>query len=298
LSCILPAKYAANSANRVVDVAAIPAWLQAHIEDAHNKSRDDDILNVFSKDHIQRLNTAFLRGKSPDNTNVEQSSTKRPFWDGIEKAIRHNSSTDQPGVPMSGLSRTLLESMTQLTTNTKEIWNGVIYKKLLDHLLRIVLRIHLAPRREERIQERAKAWTLSRQHGLEAGKTSKLKLGQWRRRVLDLSDELASYVSEDPSRHQVRVDVVLDKLRTLEKIRPTPVQTGFDSIKVQHSKLVEGTRTTNQLQPAALGPITGSLEDEEDDDDDDDDDDEDRQEGEKDTPGECYKNELTRYCEQ
>ncbi|KAF9944224.1 hypothetical protein BGZ65_012409, partial [Modicella reniformis] len=267
VSSLLPARYTAGSLmNHVVDVAPIPAQLQARLEDAHDNGRDDDVLKVFSNEHIQKLYTAFLglsRGAS--DVDMEQGSTKRrPFWEGIEKAIRHNSSVDQPGVAVAGLSRSLLECIPQLATNMKVLWSGAIYNKSLDYLLRILLRIHLAPRREERIQERAR--TFSRQHELEASGPPKLKMGQWRRRVLDLTDELADYVSDGLSRHRDRVIVVLDKLEAMEKIRPTPLQTGFDSIDVQYAKLVEETRTTDQPQTAVLGQNASSLDDDDDDD--------------------------------
>ncbi|KAF9993445.1 hypothetical protein BGZ65_011023, partial [Modicella reniformis] len=126
-------------------------------------------------------------------------------------------------------------------------------------LLRILLRIQLAPGREERIQERAKTRTFSGQHELEASGTPKLKIGQWRRRVLDLTDELTGYVSDGLSRHRDRVVVVLDKLEAMEKIRPTRLQKGFDSIEVQYAKLVEETRTTDQPQAAVLGQDASSL---------------------------------------
>jgi hypothetical protein len=272
-----------------VDVAPIPEQLQARLDDAYDNGRKDEILRVFSKEHIQKLYSAFLGTSSKSADDMDdmdpevETISDHPLWKGIEEAIRKNSTTDRPETKAVGLSRTMLECMTQLATNMTELWNGTIYNKSLDGLLRILLRIHLAPQREERIQKRASTGRIS----LETTQRPKLKMGQWRRQVLDLTDELAGYVSRDLSREQVREAVVLNKLRSLERIRPNPIQTKFATIEVQHAELIKATQATAQLQAAALGQNVGNLEDHMDDDDDDDsDDDGDGSADKKETPGE------------
>ncbi|KAI8361241.1 hypothetical protein B0O80DRAFT_153617 [Mortierella sp. GBAus27b] len=282
ISTLFPPTY--KSESLVVDVAPIPEQLQARLEDAHDNGRNDEILRVFSKDHIQALYSAFLgtskSANDMDDMDPEQVISDRPFWKGIEKAIRDNSKTDRPGTKAVGLSRTMLECMTQLTTNMTELWNGTIYKKSLDGLLRILLRIHLAPQREDRIQRRERTGRVSPK----TTQRPKLKLGQWRRQVLDLTDELAGYVSRDLPREQVRVAVVLNKLRSLERIRPNPIQTEFPTIEVQHAELIKATQATAQLQVAAPGQNVDNLEDDIENDDDDDSDD-DGSVDKKETPG-------------
>lgn len=51
---------------------------------------------------------------------------------------------------IDGCSHTINEAVREFTTAVKNLWNGSIYSKMLEFLLRILLRLHLAPRREER----------------------------------------------------------------------------------------------------------------------------------------------------
>ena len=292
-----------------MNVAPIPEQLQKRIEDAFDTESPDEILKLFSKEHIQKLYSAFLgvSGSSQDASEIE------PFWGRIQDIIRdHDSDRDsklptppKPKVTAAGLSRTMLEHTTQLATNMTNIWSGSIMKKMIDHLLRILLRIHLAPNREKHIQETAKAYR-AKQNPSQEGQSlkasssepkmltsepktqsvepkmpstepkmppsepkslsskpktppsePKLSSSQWRRRVLELSDELAKYASGDLSKHPVRVAVVLDKLRAVGDHRPNPIQTKIESLEVRQEKAAKATLATAQPQ-AQSSPTTSS----------------------------------------
>ncbi|KAF9945472.1 hypothetical protein BGZ65_010705, partial [Modicella reniformis] len=54
----------------------------------------------------------------------------------------------------AGVARTMTEPIRQLATSVTNLWEDSLYPKLLDHLLRILLRLHLAPNREQRTMAR------------------------------------------------------------------------------------------------------------------------------------------------
>ncbi|KAF9978945.1 hypothetical protein BGZ65_006788, partial [Modicella reniformis] len=121
ISRLLPSKY--SSGSQEINVAPIPKDLQRHLENAKD---DDEVLRIFSKEHIQRLYAAFLgiqkSSKTTDDLPVaRKGSTDRPCWNAIERAIRSNSSIRKPEVTADGLSRTMLEHMTQMATSMKAV---------------------------------------------------------------------------------------------------------------------------------------------------------------------------------
>ncbi|KAK3822833.1 MAG: hypothetical protein J3Q66DRAFT_424239 [Benniella sp.] len=240
LSSILPARYLGEVESTTIDVAPIPKKLQQHREGAKG---DDELLKIFSKDHIQRLFSAFLGTNATKGTGSARGRTEQPVWDAIEDAIRSGSppvkpkggTTPKEKATADGLSRTMNEHIVQLETSVNQLWIGTIYKKSLDHLLRILLRIHLAPHREKHIQDQADAKKNSKKQDGETRITPTLTMGQWR-----------------PSR-QARIPIVLHKLVALARTRPTPknpetpqfgkIESQLASLKGKAPVAVEQSRT-------------------------------------------------------
>lgn len=262
-----------------MEVAPITAALQDHITNASNS---DELLSVFSKSHLQRLHSSFTSGS---NRTEYKGRTDRPLWNSIEVAIREGSSVVEPKKPPKDLSGTISEHLTQLATSVKGIWSGNIYKKSLDHLLRTLLRVHLAPHREERCKVQARAKENPREQGQGTGTTTKLTTAGWRRQVLLLCDDLC----DNTMNNRGREHIVLHKLIALSQTRPTPKQSRFEKIESELVKSKERTQVVVQS-----GSTNRSEDEDEDEDGEEDEDDGDKDNGgsnnEKDIPGEYYKN--------
>ncbi|KAK3811818.1 MAG: hypothetical protein J3Q66DRAFT_403690 [Benniella sp.] len=122
VSSLLPPNYYA-AGQSVMNVTPIPEQLQKRIEDAFDTESPDEILKLFSKDHVQKLYSAFLgvSGSYQDASEIE------PIWGRIQDIIRdhdsdrraRDSTPPEPKVTATGLSRTMLEHMTQLAIKRK-----------------------------------------------------------------------------------------------------------------------------------------------------------------------------------
>jgi hypothetical protein len=243
-----------------INVAPIPKKLQQYLEGAKS---DDKLLKVFSKDHIQRLYSAFLGTNATKGTgSARGGGIERPVWDAIEDAIRSGSPPVKPKegtnpkekATADGLSRTMNEHIIQLETSVNQLWIGNIYKKSLDHLLRILLRYiwRLTGRNIFKIKQMRR-----RTRG---------SMGQWRKNVLGLCDELCH---DSPSRQAV-IPIVLHKLVALAGTRPTPKNPDVP----QFGKIESQLASLKEKEPAAVEQLqTRKLRDDDDD-----------------IPGECYMN--------
>jgi hypothetical protein len=193
-----------------------------------NSKAKDDLSLLLSQNHLQYLFSQFLgvrQRKSSSSTGVSQRKSsgstgvvnilsKHPLWDRITNLIRE-SSVPIPDLPLDGLAYTVNEHIRQLSTAIANMWEGSIYKKSLDYLLRILLRIHLAPKREQRYQERIKS---RRSNRTCATKQTPRKR---KRSVIALCDQLCEALQhQDPAEH--RVNVVIQRLLKLNLFKPEP----------------------------------------------------------------------------
>ena len=131
-------------------MAPIPEMFQAYLEQAMDNNRDSqdllDAAGLLSQDFLQYLHTRFL---GPRGTSQE-AKNKHPLWERIASAIEASVAFDP--VRLQGLSATLNEAVREFTTAINNLWEGSIKKKSLDYLLRILLRLHLAPLGEKKLE--------------------------------------------------------------------------------------------------------------------------------------------------
>ena len=85
---------------------------------------------------------------------ADHKSTAHPLWDQAIKMLEDTSVAPSLSTPVEGYSRTISEHLQQLSTAESNMWSGAIYPKSLDYLIRILLRLHLAPKREASYKER------------------------------------------------------------------------------------------------------------------------------------------------
>ncbi|KAF9176626.1 hypothetical protein BGZ51_000224, partial [Haplosporangium sp. Z 767] len=142
-----------------ISVAPIPDGLPNILEDALKGKIDgstkSDLAFFFSQDHIQFLNSAFLGERGPSGADAKINhelwiQCAEALGDPEEQRKQNKQRREDDQRDIDGYSHTINEAVREFTTAVKNLWNGSIYSKMLEFLLRILLRLHLAPRREER----------------------------------------------------------------------------------------------------------------------------------------------------
>src|SRR5690349_13139772 len=143
----------------VINVAPLPHSLQDHLVE----NPKGDLCNLQSHYFLQALYTAFLgvqqaKRRATNASDYDPATAtmakNHPLWTKIVRLIHDTSDTMDLAQPMDGLSSTTSEAIRELATSMKNLWEGNICQKLLDYLLRFLLRIFLAPEREKRNKER------------------------------------------------------------------------------------------------------------------------------------------------
>ncbi|CAO3564587.1 unnamed protein product [Mortierella alpina] len=179
-----------------IDVAPIPEMFQASLEQAIDNNTDSqellDAAGLLSQDFLQYLHTRFL---GPRGTSQE-AKNKHPLWERIASAIEASLAFGR--VKLQGLSATLNEAVREFTTAINNLWEGSIKKKSLDYLLRILLRLHLAPLREQKTRDLKHRRAKEKKEALDnkksreaAASTSRTQRKRWLSKTVDLMDQLS-----------------------------------------------------------------------------------------------------------
>ncbi|KAK3828311.1 MAG: hypothetical protein J3Q66DRAFT_306632 [Benniella sp.] len=149
ISTLLPANFELPPEfNPIIQVSPLPPNLQATIA-AEAKAGKGDLLGLLSQNHLQYI---YARCLAHDRSKC--TSRNHPLWSqGIDLLVRSGATSNVPRTP-EGLSQTIYAHIRELSTNFKVLWEGSIFTKSLDYLLRIILRLHLAPLRETKNRQR------------------------------------------------------------------------------------------------------------------------------------------------
>jgi hypothetical protein len=213
----------------VLDVAPLPPLLQQHLA-AYidgDKTGKDDLADLLSQNHLQFLYSQFLgvrKGKATQDT-------KHPLWSKVNDVIRTTS--DVANVPPSpaGLSFTINDLLRQFATAVGNLWEGSAYKKSLDYVTRILLRLHLAPVREAKYKEMIKKKTEEKANKKREGSRHVMRLKLWSWKIKRLMDQLAEAVRK--GRSEGGVGIILRRLAELAEIKPAGRQGGFLALEDQ-----------------------------------------------------------------
>lgn len=282
IKTILPANFAFRAdISPIVHAAPIPCGLQERLEESPKTTSTDtqrDLIRLFAPDCVRYLYTAFLGSRG-----LYKNDGIHPLWDYLITAI--NSSSDAPTLSSSptGIACTIAEHMTQLSTALTNMWEGSIFDKSLDYALRILLRLHLAPNRERRNKDRAKAAVLKKK--AKAAESQKTSRGRWLLKVRLLCDEVADALSKT-SPNENRLAAIRSRLLALQQEEPHPVIKELLPLEEQLRELEarvtdQGPADCNEdtglacnaiLAVDDLDQLLGEAEDDDDDDDDDHDD--------------------------
>lgn len=214
----------------------------------------DDLANLLSQEFLQYVYARKLR--EPDE-NLKKADTTHPMWKNL---VDRMSCESLPKAP-DGLSRTMLGQIKQYATAVKNHWEGASYGKLLQAVIRILLRMHLAPIREKAYKERIKALARKKQEEIvEPGTQKASKYHEWK--TAHLLDEVAVAFEDNKQRLAQSLLRRIFKLGVKDPISTT--KSGPSESQVRYEADMQITAMDHDVQQQALaGP--GILKDDKDD---------------------------------
>ncbi|GJJ74905.1 hypothetical protein EMPS_07263 [Entomortierella parvispora] len=152
LTNVLPPGYIVSPEQRIIHVAPV-ATQQAGIENK-NSGMHSDIRNLLSQNHLSNMHTVFKEnGDGRKGKLLAKSGDGHPKWRELSTIIDNK----VPGVTIpykDGFSSVVEAHTRQCSTAIKNLWEGNVYEKALDYLLRYLLSAWLAPNRAAAHKER------------------------------------------------------------------------------------------------------------------------------------------------
>ncbi|KAG0181182.1 hypothetical protein DFQ28_002542, partial [Apophysomyces sp. BC1034] len=145
LKKLFPESFAFRDDNVVDDqgyVAVQPlcVGIEKVLVEAHKKRQHGDLHDLFSQAHLQFLRSFHI-------TDTCRSTKDHPLWAELSKLIPWDAGVCNNKNTKTAMKQTAIR---QLSVNMKNMWSVTIYKKTLEYICRILLRIHLAPNREKK----------------------------------------------------------------------------------------------------------------------------------------------------
>lgn len=172
----------------ILKVAPLPPGLQERLfRSKESKTNKDDLSTLLSQGHLQYLYSHFM-GTLRDK---EDQDPNHPIWSTLAHHIRNISDTESIPEAPHGLSMSINTCLRELAANIDVLWSGPIYDKMLDYLLRILLRLHLAPLREQRYWESRQAAVKKKDGTPTPKKARKVRKAQ-KSKIKQLCDQLAN----------------------------------------------------------------------------------------------------------
>ncbi|KAK3806528.1 MAG: hypothetical protein J3R72DRAFT_530723 [Linnemannia gamsii] len=229
---LIPNSFVArNDTPSTLTLAPLPTHLEEYINTTPSGSDrlwTSDLQQLFSYHHLGFLYSKFFspQGVSPD------SETKHPLWSQLATHIQAPpvealKATWTPGDdhPMAGLSTVFCDYRVELATNFKNLWDGPLYTKALDFLLRFTLRFQLAPNRELKYYTRVKELASRKMQQKQSDRTRSLDFKAWKDKSERLQDELGQLVAKGGSRTD-RISALLEMLGQHARTQPSIGQGG------------------------------------------------------------------------
>lgn len=199
IRAILPANFEfRDDVNPVLNVATLPSNLQEQIADMIelNTAKQDDTYSLLSQHHLQHMHNQFMGPQKSNNVTAgeqaeEPGQDRHPRWEKITRAINPSTNLSAISTFPAGLSSTMTAQIREYATAVTNLWQGSIHTKLIGYTLRVLLRLHLAPKREQK-QHSRQATQDDRQNSNEESPSITRK--QCHSRIKSLCDELADCI--------------------------------------------------------------------------------------------------------
>ncbi|KAF9553698.1 hypothetical protein EC968_010205, partial [Mortierella alpina] len=187
-------------------LAPLDTDLQALLDDTESISLDgplQDLNGLFSQGHVQFLQSWFFGSVQ------ERTVSSHPLWTSLAEAV---GDLDLPTAPKN-ISTLSSAAARQMSTAMSNLWDGPIYKKLLDQLGTTLLTWNLRPRAENARLERAKQRSIELEAKKKARETSDMaKRKRFKDHTQSLFDELATALrTGDDSKAQIRIELLRRK---------------------------------------------------------------------------------------
>ncbi|KAG9071356.1 hypothetical protein KI688_005567 [Linnemannia hyalina] len=200
---LIPSSFIArNDTPSSLTLAPLPTHLEEYINttpSGTDRQWTSDLQHLFSYQHLGFLYSKFF---SPQGINTD-SETKHPLWSQLAAHIQAPplealKATWRPGDehPMAGLSTVFCDYRIELSTNIKNIWDGPLYAKALDFLLRFTLRFQLAPNRELKYYTKVKDLASRKMQQKQSDRTRSISYKAWKDKTESLQDELGQLVAK------------------------------------------------------------------------------------------------------
>ncbi|KAK3844920.1 MAG: hypothetical protein J3R72DRAFT_437455 [Linnemannia gamsii] len=241
---------ARNDTPSTLTLAPLPTHLEEYINTTPSGSDrlwTSDLQQLFSYHHLGYLYSKFFspQGVSPD------SETKHPLWSQLATHIQAPplealKATWTPGDdhPMASLSTVFCDYRVELATNFKNLWDGPLYTKALDFLLRFTLRFQLAPNRELKYYTRVKELASRKMQQKQSDRTQHGKISQ------RLQDELGQLVAKGGSRTD-RISALLEMLGQHARTQPSIGQGGVRKAELANLMLEVMEDALDELEEEA-----------------------------------------------
>ncbi|KAF9577684.1 hypothetical protein BGW38_006953, partial [Lunasporangiospora selenospora] len=212
-------KFRDTTIQSLIPVGAIPDLLPEHLE-AKKKS---DTATLLSH---QFLNYIYSRFFGVQGVNAATEAKHRVWKSVVDKFALD---AERCPVDVTGRVSTVNEHLTQLATNIENLWNGPTYDKLLDHTLLLLLRLHLAPEREQKQRERKANRQATRQES--SPKNAEMSKRRWKRTILELCNDLDRALDKDPIGDGQRVQSILNRIVSTQALRHSAQAAGAGHFK-------------------------------------------------------------------
>jgi hypothetical protein len=247
----------------MINVAPLPHGLQRYIEEGTGNFHKD-VKTLFKQDHLSKLYTHFSR-PSLDHQDASSSSSPgasivsgsdvmtivsdkdrndHPSWAALSVALASNSICPRMS-GREGFTKTSEAHLRQCSTAIQNLWEGDVYQKSLDYLLRFLLRTYLAPKRDAANRERAARFVAQKKEISErkqVARNSTLRASHWRHSMRKLTDKLTDIVLKN------RTETALDIRESREKA----IACLWSSIKVLSSKRPSTILITQPIKPIPI----------------------------------------------
>jgi len=270
-----------NDISSTIPVARLPATLEDLVSSTP-KGKDDrwtrDVQDLFSYHHLSYI---YSRCLSPRDAH-KKSNEDHPLWSELADELGAQPGldclqqgwTDGDPHPMAGLSTTFCDYRVELATNFKVLWEGSLYYKAVDFLLRFSLRFNLAPSREMRYFERVRRLADRKVREREDAKASRsLTHKSWVDRTEALQNHLGGVVASGGSQDRIRE--LLAHLTEQAACEPDSAQrndddplsggsfaSGMGLGSKKHDKMMD-TMTLNEATGEAMEEVDEEAEEEE-----------------------------------
>ncbi|KAI8393665.1 uncharacterized protein BYT42DRAFT_14675 [Radiomyces spectabilis] len=143
---------------KIIPIPPIPDGLQdrlhARVTDGSSNKQIDAHDDLLSPRHLQFLYSRFISSAA---TKTESRGFPSLWFDWCKSLPEMAQSFSD----MPGCSQTINAAIKEYSINVKTLWSRAAPGKILDRVVRVLLRIHLAPARESQYQEKLRKSTIN-----------------------------------------------------------------------------------------------------------------------------------------